>query len=247
MQTAEQIKLDPATSIDSSNNPETTLYSPKSSPTQINPEAHSNSAIGDSIEILTRIYDDPINLVVLQRPLASQVQHYCRQLIAAKPDFSMRAVFRQARSQQALTESFPVLEGQSAFITDLMLLMELYSCLFDLEEVGLRVQVLDRAMCPRFHTDKLGCRLVTTYLGLGTEWLHNRVLDRSKLGAGNQGLSDDRSGLYSADTEIEQVAEGDIVLLKGDGWIGNEGRGAVHRSPAVSQGDKRIVVTMDFG
>ncbi|RDE23081.1 DUF1826 domain-containing protein [Motiliproteus coralliicola] len=223
------------------------MYSPDRSPTQVNPETHPNSAIGDSIEILTKIYDDPINLVVLQRPLESQVQHYCRQLIAAKPNFSMRAVFRPETSQQSLAESFPELEGKSAFIKDLALLMELYSCLFDLEEVGLRIQLLDRAMCPRFHTDKLGCRLVTTYLGPGTEWLHNNVLDRSKLGAGNQGLSDDKSGLYSADAEIEQVAEGDIVLLKGDGWIGNEGHGAVHRSPAVSQGDKRIVVTMDFG
>ncbi len=96
------------------------------------------------------------------------------------------------------------------------------------------------------YTDMLGCRLVSTYQGPGTEWLDNQPLDRTKLGAGNMGLSDDVSGLYLCDAYIQQVNEGDIVLLKGEGWIGNEGLGAVHRSPAVSQGGKRIVVTMDF-
>ena len=124
--------------------------------------------------------------------------------------------------------------------------MEMYACLFELDEVGVRLQVLDRAMCPRFHTDKLGCRLVSTYLGPGTEWLHNRDVDRSKLGAGNMGLSDEESGLFSRPECIQQVNSGDIVLLKGDGWYGNDGLGAVHRSPAISGGEKRIIVTMDF-
>jgi hypothetical protein len=101
-------------------------------------------------------------------------------------------------------------------------------------------------MCPRFHIDKLGCRLVSTYQGPGTEWLSNDDVDRSKLGAGNMGLSDDVSGLYSQAADIQQVNKGDIVLLKGEGWYGNEGLGAVHRSPAVAPGEKRVVLTLDF-
>ncbi len=45
---------------------------------------------------------------------------------------------------------------------------------------------------------------------------------------------------------FNNVNTGDIVLLKGEGWYGNEGLGAVHRSPAVKQGEKRVVLTMDF-
>jgi hypothetical protein len=108
------------------------------------------------------------------------------------------------------------------------------------------MQILDRAMCPRFHTDNIGCRLITTYQGGGTEWLNNVDIDRSKLGAGNMGLPDTESGLFPNTDCIQQVNVGDVVLLKGDGWIGNEGLGAVHRSPAVPAGEKRVVVTMDF-
>jgi hypothetical protein len=60
------------------------------------------------------------------------------------------------------------------------------------------------------------------------------------------GLSDEESGLFSRSECIQQVNSGDIVLLKGDGWYGNDGLGAVHRSPAISGGEKRIIVTMDF-
>ncbi|WP_372741917.1 DUF1826 domain-containing protein, partial [Neptunomonas sp.] len=192
------------------------------------------------------IYLEQINLVVLQRSLAKEVSDYCQILVQSKPGFNLRCVINPEKAALSLRSSLPDLKSQSAFVNDLVLLLEMYSCLFELDEVGVRLQVLDRAMCPRFHTDKLGCRLVSTFLGQGTEWLKNSDVDRSKLGPGNMGLSDEESGLFSSPACIQQVNSGDIVLLKGDGWYGNDGLGAVHRSPAVSGGEKRIVVSMDF-
>lgn len=212
----------------------------------ISSDSKSNYVEGVVPDVLPSIYDEQINIVVLQRTLSEQVNHYCQELVEEHPAFQLRSVIKNENADQSLQSLLPELEGKSKFVQDLALLLDMYSCLFDLEEVGLRLQVLDRAMCPRFHTDKLGCRLVSTYKGPGSEWLPNHVLDRSKLGAGNMGLSDDLSGLYSNDDCIQQVTEGDVVLLKGDGWYGNEGLGAVHRSPAVEQTEKRIVVTMDF-
>jgi hypothetical protein len=146
----------------------------------------------------------------------------------------------------SLQSSLPDLTGRSAFAEDIALLVDMYSYLFELDEVGLRVQMLDKAMCPRFHIDKLGCRLVSTYRGAATQWLKNSDVDRTKLGRGNKGLSDEQSGIISDLECIQQVNQGDVILLKGEGWFGNEGLGAVHRSPAVPSGEKRIVVTMDF-
>lgn len=206
----------------------------------------TSCVIGDSPEILTAIYEEPTNLAVLRRSLSNEVNHYCQELVESKPHFNLRSVIKPEISVQSLKSLLPDLDHQTAFVEDLALLLEMYACLFELDEVGLRLQVLDRAMCPRFHTDKLGCRMVSTYKGAGTEWLENRDLDRTKLGAGSMGLSDEVSGLYSHTACIHQVTEGDVVLLKGDGWYNNEGFGAVHRSPSVAQGDKRIVVTMDF-
>lgn len=208
---------------------------------------NDNYVEGSVPDVLPGIYDEEVNIVVLKRTLSNEIEQYCQQLVEQQPHFQLRSVINNERSSKTLDSLLPDLDGKSKLVQDLVLLIDMYSCLFDLEEVGLRLQVLDRAMCPRFHTDKLGCRLVSTYRGPGSEWLPDNILDRSKLGRGNQGLSDDASGLYPSDDYIQQVKEGDVLLLKGDGWYGNEGGGAVHRSPAVGQAEKRVVVTMDFG
>ena len=119
-------------------------------------------------------------------------------------------------------------------------------CLFDLGKVGLRLTVLDKAMCPRFHVDKVLCRLVTTYQGSATEWLPHNVVDREKLGHGSEGKPDEQSGLFPKLGDIQQLTVGDVALLKGEGWEGKEGAGLVHRSPSLSAGEGRLLLTLDI-
>lgn len=46
---------------------------------------------------------------------------------------------------------------------------------------------------------------------------------------------------------IQQMGTGDVALLKGELWEGNEGRGIVHRSPALTvKQPKRLVMTCDL-
>jgi hypothetical protein len=104
-------------------------------------------------------------------------------------------------------------------------------------------------MCPRFHFDRIPCRLITTYHGVATEWLPHQVVDRSKLGAGNQGKSDEKSGLFESANDICQLRKGDVGLLKGEFWHDNEGAGLVHRSPVQtddSLSQSRLLLTLDF-
>ena len=72
------------------------------------------------------------------------------------------------------------------------------------------------------------------------------VVDRSKLGLGNGGKSDEESGIFSTKEDIKQLSSGDVALLKGEGWEGNEGAGLVHRSPSLASGGKRLLLTLDF-
>ncbi|RVU32900.1 DUF1826 domain-containing protein [Neptunomonas marina] len=219
----------------------------QTSSTQANIPANPiHVARGSTAETLPAIFQASVNLVIFERNLAHSVTRYCESLMAERPSFNLRRAIPLAGVAKTLATALPDLPHRDAFVEDLTLLLEMYACLFDLEEVGTRVQVLDRAMCPRFHTDKLGCRLVSTYVGAGTEWLSDSVIDRSKLGKGNAGLSDTESGLIQRGATVEQVNAGDVVLLKGDGWFDNDGRGAVHRSPAVGVGESRMVVTLDF-
>ena len=101
-------------------------------------------------------------------------------------------------------------------------------------------------MCPKFHVDHVPCRMVTTYTGVGTQWLPNAVVKRDKLGIGSAGKSDQDSGLYGNEADIRQMASADVALLKGEGWQGNQNAGLVHRSPAIPSGESRLLLTLDF-
>lgn len=126
------------------------------------------------------------------------------------------------------------------------LLVDMFSTLFEQERVGIRLNLVGHAMCPKFHVDNVPCRLVTTFLGPATEWLNNDSIDRSKLGAGSLGLTDEASGIYQDETDINCLKSGDVAILKGEGWFNNELGGLVHRSPALTNNQKRLVLTLDF-
>jgi len=45
---------------------------------------------------------------------------------------------------------------------------------------------------------------------------------------------------------LQQLTTGDVALLKGESWVGNEGYGLVHRSPNLENQKKRLLLTLDF-
>ena len=49
-------------------------------------------------------------------------------------------------------------------------------------------------------------------LGPATEWIPHHLVDRSKLGHGNNGLPDHESGLFSDINSIEQLETGHVAL-----------------------------------
>ncbi|HCA23462.1 MAG TPA: hypothetical protein DEP32_04780 [Pseudomonas sp.] len=51
--------------------------------------------------------------------------------------------------------------------------------------------------------------------------------------------------MIAAQPERQRACGIDQCFLKGSGWVGNEDRGIVHRSPAVVAGQKRLMLTID--
>lgn len=194
---------------------------------------------------LTRIFDPGIQVVRWQR----------------QEDQAIRAYFQHALTSGALGSGFrtiigpgerlkpaflPNLPGQNLIVDDICQLSDIYSELLGCDAVGLRLEVLHSAMCPRFHVDRTGIRLACAYQGSGTEWIDDRWVDRSKLGLGSNGVSDETSGLYDHRTMVEAAAPFDVVFFKGLLWQGNNGRGGIHRSPAVSPGSgSRVLLIID--
>ena len=215
----------------------------KSSETAI---AHRRDIVGDSPHVLTDIYQDEINIAIWQRSLGQELERAAAHLLLSKPRLQVSMTLTPQDTYSAIQDFLGDIHGASALSKDISQLVDMFCCLFDLKRVGVRLTALDRAMCPRFHVDRVPCRLVTTYRGIATEWLPHHLVDRSKLGIGNQGKPDAESGLFKHTHDIQQLVSGDVALLKGELWQSNEGAGLVHRSPGLGNNTSRLLMTVDF-
>lgn len=204
-----------------------------------------HAAQSHELDVFTDIYRGDTNIVIWQRELSATLKTSVAAFVESNENFQASMTLTP---EDALSSVSDIL-GDTAELElseNIAELVDMFCCLFELKRAGLRLATLDRAMCPRFHVDKIPCRLVTTFQGIATEWLPHQVVNREKLGAGNNGKPDSTSGVYKSSHDIQRISSGDVALLKGELWQGNEGAGLVHRSPEVPAGQRRLLLTLDF-
>ncbi|MEO1170725.1 MAG: DUF1826 domain-containing protein, partial [Myxococcota bacterium] len=121
-----------------------------------------------------------------------------------------------------------------------------FAPLVDQRHVEAQLSSVTSDMCRKFHTDWVSLRLLCTLVGPATEWLRDEDVDRQSLGRFDLGLDEANRAVLRSGASIQHAMPGDVVLLKGDAWPGNEGKGAVHRSPPVeSSGERRLLLKLD--
>ncbi|RXJ80313.1 DUF1826 domain-containing protein [Arcobacter sp. F2176] len=194
--------------------------------------------------VLSDIYQAEINIAIWRREKSTTLQYSVKEFLALNPTFQKEMVLTPQDALSRVSESFD--NNMTEVSEDIAELVDMFCYLFELKQAGMRLKVLDRAMCPKFHVDKVPCRLVTTYQGMATEWLPHELVDQTKLGWSCNGLPDSESGLYQSENDIQQLDCGDVALLKGTLWEGNENAGLVHRSPGLIVNEKRLILTLDF-
>ncbi|MEM6688235.1 MAG: DUF1826 domain-containing protein [Planctomycetota bacterium] len=92
---------------------------------------------------------------------------------------------------------------------------------FDLEHARMRIEVTRTQSCPKFHSDNVNIRLVTTYAGPATEYQ------------------------FAGETTVQRAPVGGLVFLKGS--RNPTHRDSIHhRSPEVPDGEKRLCVAIDY-
>ncbi|HEK1768416.1 TPA: DUF1826 domain-containing protein [Pseudomonas putida] len=196
-------------------------------------------AFGESPQVMTEILQDGVNLAVWQRRLPAQVEDFAALLLnLGQPMSDERVMEVDERDPPVLHRLLPEaadLHGYEGFVADVSWLVAAYTCLLGARRVGLRLRLLDGAMCPRFHVDHVPLRLLTTYAGAGSEWLEEGDIDRSRLQLAEAPVDN-----------IRRLQAGDVALLKGEKWLGNEGAGLVHRSPPTPPGEKRLLLSLDW-
>lgn len=196
----------------------------------------------DTPAVLGEALTDGVNLAVWQRQLPAHIEDFAQTLLAlGEPLAESLTVEPDANGEvhiQSLAAAHRNIEGHAGFVADVAWLVGAFGCLVDARRIGLRLRLLEKAMCPRFHVDHVPLRLVTTYAGAGSEWLREDAMDRHRLG---------EPGAEPLDTRhIEQLRAGEVALLKGEKWQGNEGAGIIHRSPQVDAKTRRLILTLDW-
>lgn len=126
---------------------------------------------------------------------------------------------------------------------DVRALLQLMFEVADAQAVKVEFGIVQSDQCRKFHVDYLRYRLITTYVGPGTEWVPDSYVDRGVL----LDPPDDRiqaNALIVRDqAAIQRAAAGDVLLTKGARHT--HGSGLVHRSPPVEHlGVRRVVLVL---
>ena len=204
----------------------------------VQPELNSSTHMSYHHDIFTHFFTEHINVCGWQRKLSQSVYEYSTLL--AEHQIKIVREISPEEAFSVLNNLLPDSQYKHAFLEDVHLLSDMMCCIFDCKSVGLRLITLDHAMCPKFHTDKISGRLICTYMGEGTQWLPNAAEDDFE----SLNLPKTHSQMEGKHS-IFSAKQGDVLLLKGDAWPKNEGKGAIHRSPSNSLIQKRVLLTLD--
>jgi len=121
--------------------------------------------IGDKPDILTEIYQEDSNIVIWERDFSKSLKICIADFLQSNPTFQLSITLSSTNAVDVLYKYLGANEKYTELSENIAELIDMYTYLFSLERVGLRLTSLDRAMCPKFHVDRVPCRLVTTYAG----------------------------------------------------------------------------------
>lgn len=194
--------------------------------------------IGSQPEILDEIARPELDLVCWERRLPALVDARLDAWAARGP-----AEFDRVLPADDL-DLWPATEGldellRGWLVTDLSALVGRFAVLSSAPRIRVFFGAVRTDRCRKFHVDYLRLRMISTYRGLGTEWLPESGVDRLAMEAPPECAVTANRAIVRSESSIRRASAGDVLLLKGAG----EGRGAVHRSPPIeAQSQLRVVL-----
>ncbi len=197
---------------------------------------------GRGPEVLLEARSPGVNVIVWRRPsgasLGRRLEPLCRGLGVA---FDGLASARRPDVER-LVSALPPSPARAALADDLCALVGHFVALSGAERPHAHLEVLEDDGCRRFHCDYVGLRLLTTYFGPGTKWPPDGAVDREALAPSELPPDVANAAIVRDGARVRRARPGDVLVLKGEGWPGNAGRGAVHRSPSLAaSGGRRLV------
>lgn len=195
---------------------------------------------------LERIFEDEVSVCIWRRPPDPDLAKYLSECAFTEPLELVERVDGAAVSLEAVLRHFPASPIRARFAEDIRALVDLFATLAAAARIGLRLCVTRAPMCPRFHVDYASLRLLSTWVGPGTEWLEHDDVDRRFLGLGGGHAPDEASGLLLPGAQIHRMQAFEVALMKGERFASQEGRGVVHRSPRTTAAAPwRVMISLD--
>ena len=175
-------------------------------------------------------------LAIWERTLPFCLQTWLNQLDAAVlPNFRILVDPRDVR--RAIVPhmdncGMPSGDMRELLVSDIEDLVSAFAGITGSDLVDIRLERVDHDACWKFHRDCVEARLLTTYRGLATEWVHR---DNETQALQNQ---------KNYDGPLEQFQSNDVAIFKGSS--AGPGSGVVHRSPPIAgTGHTRLLLCLN--
>lgn len=189
----------------------------------------SPAELSVSPHVLSAIRNSECNLAVWER----QGDPSFAALLANHPDdvrFAAPLAGFEAQLKSEFEEAgYPRTAQRTALVADIVDLAVRYAEIMELDALSVRLAVVTTNSCRKFHGDYVKARLITTYVGTGTQWLDSDDVNRVARGEQPQ--------------RIYTLSAGDVGLFKGKMWTQTP---AIHRSPPIEGTDEtRLMLVLD--
>ena len=129
-------------------------------PTEAITTLNRHAIESQTADVLADIYQDDINIAIWKRDLPLDILKAAERVLNTKQGFRFSASVTRQDTYDSLYDALGANDDAQLISADVAEIVDMFCCLFDLKQVGLRLTALENAMCPRFHVDS--CLLYTS-------------------------------------------------------------------------------------
>jgi len=195
---------------------------------------------------LARIRDHAVNLVVWRRAFPTRANMSDR-VGALRSRYLVDSTFDTGATDMSRCPDVEasLCRACAPFGDDVLTLADWFARLVGRSTIRVRLETLTGAAAPIFRVDGDPLRLLVTYAGEGAEWVENAGIRREQLDRPHRSFEEANRAIVRPGAAVYQARPGWVLLLKGDGYSGNAGRGIVYRpSPWAGSSGSGLQLTL---
>ena len=192
-------------------------------------------------DVLDQSRDSSLSIVVWKRRLPRSLDYALGKWAAQGPPRLDGHFSDDSWIDQALC-GFSESPARSFIAHDLTSLCATFRRLSGAPDLKLAFGVVSGDQCRKFHADYQRLRLITTYLGPGTEWVPELAVERQAMLEPSICPATANRLIVRDPSLVRHAGAGDVLLLRGHAGVSGEALAAVHRSPPIeAAGAVRVV------